>query len=163
MKTTSKMPGLFFLTICLLVSLTGLQAEITLDPGLLDFVIDPPTESQQQPFAISNSGPYPVNYSLSLENFSYPGIYSPYIWYDSNHSNGPQYKWEEISETGTLLDVSREADGYEAVALPFAFPYYGKDYNTITVSSNGYIAPGDVYTTYHDAVPLPNSSVLPTE
>ncbi len=48
-----------------------------------------------------------------------------------------QYKWEDIKETGILHQVS--AGEQLPVPLKFKFPYYGKLYDSVYVSKNGYI------------------------
>ncbi|MCC7430630.1 hypothetical protein IT568_07300 [bacterium] len=62
-----------------------------------------------------------------------------YTWKDSNESGGPTYSWTSISGTGTLSTVSVEDDGTENVALPFTFNFYGTDYTSVNIASNGNI------------------------
>jgi hypothetical protein len=66
-----------------------------------------------------------------------------YRWTDSDESNGPVYQWTDIRNTGTLLTtISNCDDCYQAQALSFEFPFYGNDFSSIYVSSNGYITFG---------------------
>ncbi|MCK9310134.1 MAG: gingipain R, partial [Candidatus Cloacimonetes bacterium] len=76
---------------------------------------------------------------------------------DTGYADRPVYAWTEISPaeggSGTLLAISDVynssdegdqvgADALEVVTLPFGFSFYGVQYNTITVCSNGFIALG---------------------
>ncbi|MDD3234827.1 MAG: gingipain R, partial [Candidatus Cloacimonetes bacterium] len=76
---------------------------------------------------------------------------------DTGYTDHPVYAWTEISPaeggSGTLLAISDVynssdegdqvgADALEVVTLPFGFRFYGVQYNTITVCSNGFIALG---------------------
>ena len=76
-----------------------------------------------------------------------------YYCYDSGDSSydlAPSYNWIEIDPDNggngqiiPLNDYGDEGDiGY--VSLPFDFRFYGQIYNSITVCSNGWIAPGNV-------------------
>jgi Zn-dependent metalloprotease/subtilisin family serine protease len=66
-----------------------------------------------------------------------------YRWRDSDDPSGPDYVWEDISTTGSLLStVSNCDDCYESQAISFPFEYYGSTFSTIYVSSNGYITLG---------------------
>lgn len=62
-----------------------------------------------------------------------------YTWKDSNEDGGPTYSWTDISASGTLSSVSSQDDGTQTVSLPFTFSYYGTDYTTVNICSNGNI------------------------
>lgn len=83
--------------------------------------------------------------------------YFIYDWMDTSYPDCPVYDWQDIHPgfggAGTLLalndsgSTSNEGDqvGSTALAvvdLPFNFPFYGIDYNQITVCVNGFIAMG---------------------
>jgi hypothetical protein len=70
---------------------------------------------------------------------------------DIGYSKAPSYSWVELQGLGTQLslpDYQDEQDCRTTVALPFQFRYYGIDYDTISVCSNGFIAMG--YSDYVD-------------
>ncbi len=68
-----------------------------------------------------------------------PDIFG-YKWVDSNESGGPTFSWIEISEIGVELEsLSGTWDGNTQVQLPFDFPFYGAEYNSMRVSVNGWI------------------------
>ncbi|MGA1871638.1 MAG: carboxypeptidase regulatory-like domain-containing protein, partial [bacterium] len=81
-----------------------------------------------------------------------------YIWMDSDDLGRPVvYEWDDISDTGTQLTLSNCDDCNEEVNLEFTFPFYGNDFNTVFVSSNGFITLGegsDPFTNY----PLPSNN-----
>ncbi|HOX24864.1 MAG TPA: C25 family cysteine peptidase [Candidatus Krumholzibacteria bacterium] len=74
---------------------------------------------------------------------------------DTGYGDARPYEWIEIDPSrggfGTdvgLSDFGYEQDDTEVVALPFVFRYYGREYSSIAVCSNGWIAPGA--TTFRD-------------
>jgi len=80
-----------------------------------------------------------------------------YRWVDSDDPFGPAYDWVDIAPTGAIAIAS----GDDVVTLPlpigFAFPYYGADYTTVRVSSNGIVSFTDGSASYSNQ-PLPNPS-----
>ncbi|MFX1329550.1 MAG: hypothetical protein ACFE91_15595 [Promethearchaeota archaeon] len=84
----------------------------------------------------SNGGGYFMNYSAS-------------------------YSWIEISTSGTLMNISNKNDGYEAISLStegWNFTYYEKEYNTVFVSTNGWISFTNLGYTQSMCSPIPNLS-----
>jgi len=74
-----------------------------------------------------------------------------YYCYDSGDTEydiAPVYSWIEIDPnyggSGTVIPLYDNGDtgDIETISLPFEFPFYGNRYSTITVCSNGWIAPG---------------------
>ncbi len=68
---------------------------------------------------------------------------------DVNYDKHPTYSWVEIDPrsggSGTvvpLTDENNEADTSTIVPLPFTFRYYGEEFDTITICSNGWLAMG---------------------
>ena len=120
-----------------------MQLRLYSDQGfqqLIDFSITIGTVSQQDPL-----GPDQYGYVI-------------YDWTDTSYQEAPQYEWIEIAPAlggmGTALDISdiyngsNEGDQVGAnslalVDLPFAFQFYGRLYDQITVCSNGFIALGE--------------------
>ncbi len=107
---------------------------------LIDFSITIGTVTQQDPL-----GPDDYGYVI-------------YDWTDTSYQEAPVYQWIEIASTlggmGTALDISDVYNGSDEgdqvganslalVNLPFAFQFYGRLYDQITVCSNGFIALGE--------------------
>lgn len=68
---------------------------------------------------------------------------------DTNWTKAPEYDWFGIGYThphavnGIKFDFDDDVDTIEALPLPFTWRFYGRDYDTITVSKFGFIAPGN--------------------
>ncbi|BAU63068.1 hypothetical protein STA3757_04230 [Stanieria sp. NIES-3757] len=78
-----------------------------------------------------------------------------YKWSDSTQPEGIPFNWVDISTTGTKLNLGDE--NYAEVALPFNFSFYGEEYNSVKISSNGYLTFGKDATNYYNSW-LPSSS-----
>ncbi len=74
-----------------------------------------------------------------------PDDYGYYIIDDGDilDEGVPVYEWDDIREVGEPVDgVTDSDDGIAAVALPFTLRFYGREYDTISISSNGILIPG---------------------
>lgn len=69
-----------------------------------------------------------------------------YRWKDSDAPDGPAYTWEDISSIGQALSLSDDAA--TSVTLNFPFKFYGTEYRSMYVCSNGYISFGTQFTSY---------------
>jgi Zn-dependent metalloprotease/subtilisin family serine protease len=66
-----------------------------------------------------------------------------YTWIDSDERGGPVYQWDDIRTSGTMLStISGCDDCFQAQKLSFRFPFYGNTFDTMYVSSNGFITFG---------------------
>ncbi|MEO0226856.1 MAG: C25 family cysteine peptidase [candidate division WOR-3 bacterium] len=90
-----------------------------------------------------------------------PDPYGYYIYDDTDTltGNAPVYNWFEIAPPGPGLIVSEITDedaDTVTYSLPFTFKYYGVDYNTVGLCSNGFLELGS--STYrfgeNTAIPL---------
>ena len=65
-----------------------------------------------------------------------------YIWKDSDEPAGPQFSWTDIRPSGTQITswTGDADDGYTIVPLPFAFGFYGVEYNSIKIVTNGFLS-----------------------
>lgn len=63
-----------------------------------------------------------------------------YSWIDSDTSGGPVYNWIDISPFGTSLGTGD--DQLYWFRLPYNFNFYGVSYDTVWVSTNGWISFG---------------------
>ncbi|SVD29270.1 uncharacterized protein METZ01_LOCUS382124, partial [marine metagenome] len=65
-----------------------------------------------------------------------------YLWVNSFDDGGPSFSWIDIDTAGaTATDITGD-DSRASVVLPFTVEYYGVDYDTITVVTNGWIGMG---------------------
>ncbi len=77
-----------------------------------------------------------------------------YTWKDSNEA-GVTYNWIDISATGTI--ISEGDDTSEAMTLPFTFSFYGEEYTSLNVSSNGFLSFTSTSSVYSNQT-IPNSA-----
>jgi len=77
-------------------------------------------------------------------------IYGPYFAYDDEDDGEfvPDTDWVEIAGVGTFIDWDLYGwgswdDNHAPVELPFPFRFYGRDYDTVWVSTNGWISFGE--------------------
>jgi hypothetical protein len=93
--------------------------------------------------------------------FGGPDAYG-YLWRSSLDPGGPTYEWTDISGIGTDLGIFGD-DIAVSSTLPFEFPWYGQFYQTIYVSSNGYVTFQPTATPYWNGlipdVQLPNDVI----
>jgi hypothetical protein len=63
---------------------------------------------------------------------------------DAGYGERPTYSWLEVDPNygGSGTDVGLGYDEVTDLALPFTFRYYGEDYNTVAVCSNGDLGMG---------------------
>ncbi|MHA2398879.1 MAG: hypothetical protein ACXADU_08310 [Promethearchaeota archaeon] len=76
-----------------------------------------------------------------------------------NHN--ASYSWIEISTSGTLMNISSENDDYDAISFiseGWNFTYYEKQYNTIYVSTNGWMSFTNLGDTQSLCAPIPDLS-----
>lgn len=90
---------------------------------------------------ITNDGDRELSYQLGFSSMDR----KTYAWKHSDAPDGPQYVWNDITSSGTILEtVSNTEDEYESVNLQFDFPFYEKTYRQLNVSPNGYVTLGVV-------------------
>ena len=68
--------------------------------------------------------------------------YYAYASNDSFYDQTPVYDWFELEGMGTQINILGLGDYTKTVSLPFAFKYYGTNYNQIRISTDGWIAMG---------------------
>jgi hypothetical protein len=71
------------------------------------------------------------------------------------------YSWIEISTSGTLMSISNENDDYEAISFTsegWNITYYETQYNTLYVSTNGWMSFTNIGDTQSMCEPIPNLS-----
>lgn len=84
----------------------------------------------------------------SLDNIGGPDAFG-YTWKDSNEPDGPAFSWFEINGIGSNTGLSMD-DQTVGLALPFTFNFYGVDYTSVTVSSNGNVHFGTANSYYYN-------------
>jgi hypothetical protein len=90
------------------------------------------------------------NYGMSMLGHGGPDLFG-YEWIDSNEPNGPDFIWDDISTTGTLVTNWVATSTWPAVdegkagpfPLGFNFKFYGVPYTQFWISSNGWLSFSD--------------------
>ena len=85
---------------------------------------------------LNNPTSVAATYTATVEGLTAEG----YRWEDSA-TGAAVYQWNDIAGTGTRMAAISDVDtGSEKITLEqFTFPYYGREYTELWVSSNGYV------------------------
>jgi len=65
-----------------------------------------------------------------------------YMWSDSFTNSGPKYDWIDISRSGIQIPNLKDDEASDSLDIGFSFPFYGQNYTSFFVSSNGFIGFG---------------------
>lgn len=103
---------------------------------------------------------------MSIEGQGGPDAFG-YKWIDSDESNGPQYIWDDITSSGTLVTnwiatgtFDPKDEGYAGpFPLGFNFKFYGQVKTQLYVSSNGLILFSPITTNIYTNASIPNTAV----
>ncbi len=79
-----------------------------------------------------------------------------YIWKDSNDPGGPQFNWVDITAIGTLVSLGDDSN-VGPFSLGFTFAFYGVDFNSYRICSNGWASLTSTSTTFTNRE-IPNSN-----
>jgi uncharacterized repeat protein (TIGR01451 family) len=63
-----------------------------------------------------------------------------YVYTDSLEAGGPAYTWIDVSASGTPLSFADTDEDKTPVDLPQTMTFYGKDYTSLYVTTNGYLS-----------------------
>ncbi|MBN2788659.1 MAG: T9SS type A sorting domain-containing protein [Candidatus Delongbacteria bacterium] len=85
------------------------------------------------------------SYTLTAENGTPPYYWDMLIDY-SEVTNESPFPYDDVIE----LTMSNDDDGYAIIQLDFAFPFFGKTYDYINVSTNGSISFGENFEDVRD-------------
>ncbi len=91
-----------------------------------------------------------------------PALYWAYENTDTMYSEAPQYNWVEIAGLGTRLTLSD--DQTVTINLPAGFGpfrFYGQNYTTLSICSNGWVGLGSTTVSTYTNTALPNTSLPP--
>ncbi len=134
----------------------GIKPTYSSTTRLINKTLAPDTQDSYS-YVIENTGSGDLEVLLEItdaeRNSGGPDTYG-YTWKDSNESD-VSYNWIDISSTGTI--ISEGDDILEELILPFTFTFYGEDYTTVNVCSNGFLSFNSTSTTY-DNTTIPNTT-----
>ena len=75
-----------------------------------------------------------------VEGFGGPDVFG-YRWMDSDEPGGPTFTWNDISLTGTTItELDGDDELSNAIPLGFDFSFYGNTYDSVRVSTNGWMS-----------------------
>jgi hypothetical protein len=105
-----------------------------------------------------NSGDGDLFYMI--EPISAPGQDSfGYYWRSSDSLNGPTYNWRDIQNIGDPVFFYDLENGYSArMHLGFNFDFYGRQYEALYVSINGWACFMNAYFSIADNPTIPNTA-----
>jgi hypothetical protein len=140
---------------------TGIVPDISAPAGLS--ASTPPGSSTMNNFSIENNGQGTLDYNLSINYTSgkeYKGSGGPdtygYKWKDSDETDGPVYSWVDITGVGTSVSLGDDALS-AALNLGFTFNFYGTDFTSVKICSNGFLSFTTTSTAYSNAA-IPTSA-----
>jgi hypothetical protein len=128
-------------------------AELIIDPGFFDVNLTSEGKISEE-LTLANSGALPLNFhiEMDMEEQSWMGGSDKfgYTWTDKNLEAGPEYSWKDITDFAEEIGDSGDNDeNYGAFSLGFPFPFYGNLFDSLRISSNGWIS----FTDRTDSVP----------
>ncbi|MEO0081690.1 MAG: M20/M25/M40 family metallo-hydrolase [candidate division WOR-3 bacterium] len=92
-----------------------------------------------------------------------PPLYWAYDDIDTGYSQHPAYEWVEIKGVGTRLNFPHN-DSVKILDLPSSFgpfKFYGQRYTQVSVSADGWLAPGSYSQRHYANTGLPNPATPP--
>ena len=95
--------------------------------------------------ALTNSGGLPLDFNIEIDMGEQSWIGGSdkfgYAWTDKNLQGGSDYSWIDIADFGEEIGDSGDNDeNYGYFSLGFPFPFYGSIYDSLCISSNGWIS-----------------------
>ncbi len=156
-------------TITLALSGAGIPPPVAgVDPGSFEMAL-PPGGSTTRTLRLSNSGGTALNWSIQESGSSATGTPDPeagraggpdgagYTYRDSDAPDGPEFDWEEISDIGTPVPISGDDENSGPIPLGFSFPFYGVPFDTVNVSTNGWMSFTNTGAAYRPSGSLPDA------
>ena len=104
------------------------------------------------------------NYGYSFKGSGGPDLFG-YKWIDSNEPNGPEYLWNDITGTGTVVTGWQAIgsstpldDGFVILPIGFSFKFYGNQYTQLYLSTNGFLTFDPVTASWYDNLQIPSTT-----
>jgi hypothetical protein len=117
----------------------------------------PQNETETRTVEISNLGEGNLNYYLRAVQMVEQDSFG-YFFFDSDSSQGPEYSWIDISSIGQVIDFGADIDDGNSgpLDLGFAFDFYGNEFTSINVCTNGWASFTDGSSTEYGNVGIPD-------
>lgn len=141
------------------ITMIVITTDIFVAPQEIEVTMDKDTETSVAVKIVNNSDKS-LNWNLSkIQIVDSLGQDLPegnnYRWTDSHMENGPTYDWKNISSTGQRIYGIRDDNYRGPYQLKFPFSFYGENYQSIYICSNGLIGFGPVnryYSSYRNGM-----------
>ncbi len=129
--------------------------EMIVDKDSLIFNLSSEGE-ETQTLTLENTGGRNLYYNLIIKTPTNQDSFG-YYWLDSESPQGPDYSWIDITTSGEQIDFGSHPDNDNSGKLPlgFDFTFYGVDYNSICVCTNGWASFTEDHATTYNNYPLP--------
>lgn len=114
-------------------------------PGTLEWTVPTPelevsvNMSRVWPEEVLAKGQDGASHGPQAEAAGGPDAFG-YRWLDSSAPGGPTYAWVDIESPANAIDLVGDDALSAEVPIGFSFPYYGRRYTAVRVSTNGYLA-----------------------
>jgi subtilisin family serine protease/DNA-binding beta-propeller fold protein YncE len=76
---------------------------------------------------------------------------------ESDDRNGPAFDWQEISESGEIVPVKGDDEVSDPIPIGFPFPFFGESFESVHVSTNGWLSFSSNDGGYSNPDTLPNA------
>ncbi len=113
--------------------------------GTLDWSIPLPEVSgavvtQNDPLPLAKGEADPRSGDPVVSGFGGPDAFG-YRWTDSDEPGGPVFAWTDIAATGTPIpELTGDDQISSPIPLGFEFSFYGNSFDTVRVSTNGWLS-----------------------
>jgi hypothetical protein len=150
----------FFFSVLTIITSVNLLAQtpIYFDPPACEATLNP-NDSIEVYSVLKNATNDTVEFSFpgyTSRDLGGPDDYG-YSWIDSDEEGGPTYEWNDIAETGTLVQGLGDDNVIGPIEMNIFFPYYGQSKHLFWISSNGAISFNDQFLTFANE-PIPTNS-----
>lgn len=128
-----------------LISISPLEkAQISLSEDFLEAILNSTSETTLS-VTLSNTGQLPLYYNVSINlKDSLGNIISDafgYSWKDNVTNSKLNFNWVEIEDRGAILAQDTGNDlNLGPYGLEFSFPFYGNSFDSIRITTNGWLS-----------------------
>jgi hypothetical protein len=119
-------------------------AELVIEPNYFDVNLSSEAKLFEE-LTLTNSGGLPLHFNveIDMEEKAWMGGSDKfgYTWTDKNLQGGSAYSWVDIAGLGEEVGDSGDNDENYGFFCPgFPFPFYGNCFDSLRISSNGWIS-----------------------
>ncbi len=93
--------------------------------------------------------------SPTIEQAGGPDAFG-YHYRDSSDPEGPDFAWTDVAQIGTPLLLDGDDQNSGPISIGFAFPFYGEAFDTVNVSTNGWLSFTNGSSAYSNPDSLPD-------